>query len=80
MKLEFIKNTTGCYNAKFLKGEAIDYKPWFYEWQEMTEKERVKAGIFVMCHGQGEFDVFFSKPKVSSVNGIIEPNVKAITQ
>jgi len=59
MKLiKFIKDTKGIYNAFFQKGSAIKYLPWKFEWQGMTEPERVEKGIFVHCHGHGEFDVF----------------------
>ncbi len=58
MKLEFIKNYKGCYNEFYEKGQVIDYHPWDFKWQGMTEKERVKKGVFVHCYGMGEFDKF----------------------
>jgi len=60
MYIEFIKDTVGIYNVPFNKGTIKKYFPWDYEWQEMSESERVAKGIFVECHGHGEFDVFRS--------------------
>jgi hypothetical protein len=39
------------------KGELVFYKPWDYEWQGMTEKQRVDKGIFVNCFGHGKLEV-----------------------
>ena len=60
MNIEFIKDTVGIYNVKFSKGTIKKYFPYHSEWQGMTEPERVYKGIFVECHGHGEFDVFRS--------------------
>jgi hypothetical protein len=56
--LRFLRDVRGCYNVIFLKGTTKVYSPWLFEWQGMTEPERVQKGIFVECHGMGEFDVF----------------------
>lgn len=58
MNLEFLKNVEGCFNEIHEKGSVIIYKPWDYKWQGMTEQERIPKGIFVHCHGMGEFDLF----------------------
>lgn len=58
MILKFIKDTTGIYDVLYKKDQEKTYYPWPHEWQGMTEKKRVKQGIFVECHGHGEFDVF----------------------
>ena len=58
MKLEFIKTYRGWGGDIFEKGQIVEYRPWEFEWQEMTEPERVAKGIFVHCYGMGEFDAF----------------------
>ena len=58
MKLKFKRFHRGCYNDEYEKGKIIEYHPWDFEWQGMTEPERVKKGIFVHCYGMGEFDAF----------------------
>lgn len=58
MKLEFLKDTRGIYNVLFRAGQIIEYYPWHYDWQGMSEPERVEKGIFVYCCGHGEFDRF----------------------
>ena len=58
INLRFIKDTIGSYNDLFEEGTIIPYDKWDYEWQNMTEPERVKKGIFVHCQGMGDFDVF----------------------
>jgi hypothetical protein len=60
MKLKFIKTVTGCYNEIYRKDDIIEYSPWNHYWQDMSEQERVSKGIYIHCHGQGEFDVFNS--------------------
>lgn len=40
------------------KGDEVIYTPWNFEWQGMTEQERVEKGIFVNCYGHGEFEVY----------------------
>ena len=40
------------------KGKILEYQPWDYEWQNMNEEERVSKGIFVFCHGHGDFMVY----------------------
>lgn len=39
------------------RGDVIQYRPWLYEFGGMDEPARVAKGIFVLCHGHGEFDV-----------------------
>jgi hypothetical protein len=58
MKLRFLKTVRGCYGVEYPPGQIIQYSPWNHEWQGMTEPVRVAKGIFVECHGMGEFDVF----------------------
>lgn len=60
LKLEFLRDTMGIYDVLYRKGQIIDYHPWSFEWQNMSEPERVKKNIFVHCRGMGEFDVFRS--------------------
>ena len=55
MKLCMKVDTTGLVNRK--AGDIIDYKPWPQEWQGMNEEARAAKGIFVICHGMGEFEV-----------------------
>ena len=40
------------------KGDEKTYYPWGFNWQGMSEPERVDKGIFVECFGQGEFSVY----------------------
>ena len=54
MKLVCIKDINGIISRD--KGEVVDYIPWFYSWQSMSEDVRVSKGIFVHCYGQGEFE------------------------
>ena len=58
IELKFLRDHRGCYGNIFKFGTIHKYRPWLFEWQGMSEPERVKKGIFVECHGQGEFDVF----------------------
>lgn len=58
IRLKMIVDRTGLYNRQFKAGDVVDYGSWDFEWQGMTEAERVEQGIFVHCHGQGEFEVF----------------------
>ena len=58
MYLKFLKTVRGCYGVEFPVGKIKQYYPWDSVWQGMTEPERVAKGIFVECHGMGEFDVF----------------------
>jgi hypothetical protein len=58
-QLMFIKDTPKIYGLPaYKKFEIIKYKKWDYDWQGMSEKTRVKNGIFVRCWGMGEFEVF----------------------
>ena len=58
MILETIKDVVKCYGELYPKGKIFDYIPWNHKWQGMSEKKRVEKGIFVHCHGMGEFSVF----------------------
>jgi len=58
VELKFLRAVRGCYGVEFPAGTTKQYYPWNSEWQGMTEPERVARGIFVECHGMGEFDVF----------------------
>ena len=58
MYLQFIRYIGSIYGSVYRIGETIEYKPWPYDWQGMPEPDRVAAGIFVHCHGMGEFEVF----------------------
>lgn len=55
MKLCMKNDTPGIVPRK--AGDIIDYHPWASEWQGMDEPARVAKGIFVLCHGMGEFEV-----------------------
>ena len=57
-QLRFTKDVIGIYNEFHPKGSVIEYHPWMFAWQGMTEAERVGKGIFVECSGMGEFDVY----------------------
>ena len=52
------RDVRGCYGRLFAKDSTIEYFPWPNEWQGKDEPRRVRDGVFVHCHGQGEFDVF----------------------
>ncbi len=67
MHLKFIKEKNGIYNKVYAIGETITYCPWDYEWQGMSEKERVSKGIFIHCHGMGEFERFDENQDVVKV-------------
>lgn len=54
-QLEVTKHIKGIVNRA--KGDLIDYYPWDFKWQGMTEPERVEKGIYVICYGHGEFEV-----------------------
>jgi hypothetical protein len=56
-KIEVLEDTIGCYGQRYHAGEVVEYRPWPYPWQGMEEDQRVAQGLFVLCHGQGEFDV-----------------------
>lgn len=58
MKIQFLKDTKGIYNTVYQKNDIISYHPWYYEWQGMSEPERINKGIFIHCHGHGEFVMF----------------------
>ena len=58
MILQMTKDAVKCYGELYPKGKIFDYSPWNHKWQGMSEKERYEKGIFVHCHGMGEFDVF----------------------
>jgi len=68
MELEFIKDVTNV-QFPYSKGDRKKYSPWSFEWQGMTEPERVKKGIFVSCLGMGEFEVFREGIDVKIVKG-----------
>tara|TARA_R110000822_G_scaffold100746_1_gene226529 strand:- start:51 stop:248 length:198 start_codon:yes stop_codon:yes gene_type:complete len=53
--IKMIRNKRGIVNRS--KGEILFYNPWDYEWQGMTEQQRVDKGIYVNCFGHGEFEV-----------------------
>ena len=53
--IKMIRDKRGIVNRS--KGELLFYKPWDYEWQGMTEQQRVSKGIYVNCFGHGEFEV-----------------------
>ena len=55
MKLRAIKNINGIINRKH--GDIFDYAPWLFDWQGMSEPERVRKGIYIHCFGHGEFEV-----------------------
>jgi hypothetical protein len=58
-QLMFIKDTPKIYGLPpYKKFQIIDYKKWDYAWQGMSERTRVKKGIFVHCWGMGEFEIF----------------------
>ena len=57
MKLRFIRDCMH-HGVPYKVGDVKDYYPWDCEWQGMTEPARVTEGIFIECHGHGEFDVF----------------------
>ncbi len=59
MHIKFLRDVRGCYGRVFKKGEIHEYKPWGHEWHNKSEAQRLNEGIFVECHGQGEFDVFY---------------------
>ena len=56
MKLKILKQIN--YFKTYNPGEIIEYKPWDYVWQGLTEPERVARGIFVYCFGHGDFIAF----------------------
>jgi hypothetical protein len=58
IKLKFLKEFRGLYGTTYDKGKIIDYFPFNHAYHGMTEKERVEKGIFVTCHGNGEFNCF----------------------
>jgi hypothetical protein len=58
MKLRFNQDKTGIYGVQYKKGDELAYTPYQNTWQGMTEPERVEKGIFVICYGHGEFNVF----------------------
>lgn len=55
-KVQILEDTIGCYHRQYHAGEVIDYFPWPHPWRGMEEADRVENGLFVICHGQGEFD------------------------
>jgi hypothetical protein len=55
--LTFKKDTPTIYNHVRKQGETLEYKPWDYSWQGMYPFERHAKGIYVICHGHGEFEV-----------------------
>ena len=65
MKLKLLKNNT--YGNK---GDIIMYEPWDYDWQGMSEKERVAFGIFVFCLGHGSFEVLYERKDVEIVSQV----------
>ena len=56
--LRFKRDVLGIYNLLFPAGSTYEYTPWDHEWQGKTEPQRRKDGLFVVCYGQGEFNVF----------------------
>jgi len=60
MNIKFKKRVIGCYNIVYEKDSVIDYKRWDNNWRGMSEQERVEKGVFAVCYGHGEFDVFDS--------------------
>mgnify|MGYP003646230609 FL=1 len=53
--IKMIRDKQGIVNRR--NGELLFYKPWDYEWQGMTERQRVDKGIYVNCFGHGDFEV-----------------------
>lgn len=58
MWLKFLRDVTGCYGIKFRKGQVIKHRQWDHTHQGLSMADRESKGIFVECHGHGEFDVF----------------------
>ena len=68
MKLKFIKDTPAIYGHVYKKDEVIVYNPWNYSWQGKDEPTRVSQGLFVFCHGHGEFCIFKQNIDVEITN------------
>lgn len=55
MKLRALRDKEG--QPERVKGDVFDYMPWYYEWQSMTEEQRVAKELYIHCFGHGEFEV-----------------------
>lgn len=54
VKLRAIIDIDGFINRK--AGDEFYYSPWNFEWQGMSENERLQKGLFIHCFGHGEFE------------------------
>ena len=69
LKLRFLKDCDGYLPNEYKKGQIINYRPWNYEFNRMSESERIEKGLFVFCYSQGDFACFKKGIDVEVVNG-----------
>ncbi len=55
IKLIMLRDIRGIVNR--MAGDIVEYYSWPYEWQGMTEEQRVAEGLYVICFGHGEFEI-----------------------
>ena len=63
MILTFLRDIDGIVARK--SGDSIEYEPWDFEWQGISELDRIKMGLYVQCFGQGEFEILVVDRDVS---------------